>query len=70
MYVTVRFATWITITIMAIIASSVATWYRFKRKIKALREFIVELDEAIKDDKVTEEEFRRIWQRFKDLIYS
>jgi oligoendopeptidase F len=43
-------------------------WIRFKAKLTAVREFIDTLDDALKDDKVTEEEYRQLWEKFKKLV--
>lgn len=40
----------------------------FKKKLNALREFIDHLDDAVTDDKVTEEEFQKLWSSFKHLV--
>ena len=42
-------------------------WTRLKTKLTAIREFIDTLDDALKDDKVTEEEYRQLWEKFKKL---
>jgi len=48
----------------------VPTWHYFKKRISKLRELIIEVDEALNDDKVTAEEFRRIWERVKAVFSS
>ena len=40
----------------------------FKKKIKEMRNFIVDIDDAVTDDKVTEEEFQKIYADAKALI--
>ncbi len=40
----------------------------FKRKLKEVREAIDALDDALQDDKISEEEFRKIWSKFKAII--
>lgn len=42
----------------------------FKRKLKAVREAIDTLDDALQDDKISEEEFREIWSKLKAIIYK
>ena len=54
--------------IIAAGGSSLATYIVFKHKLRAFRELIDELDDALYDNKVTEEEFRRLWEKFKALI--
>lgn len=43
-------------------------WKLFKSKISALREFIDILDAALADDKISEEEFSRLFEAFKKLF--
>lgn len=42
----------------------------FKRKLKEVREAIDVLDDALQDDKISEEEFREIWSKFKAIIIN
>jgi hypothetical protein len=42
----------------------------FKRKLKEVREAIDALDDALQDDKISEEEFREIWDKFKAIIIN
>lgn len=42
----------------------------FKRKLKAIREAIDTLDDALEDDKLNREEFREILNKFKVIIYK
>jgi len=42
----------------------------FKRKLKEVREAIDALDDALQDDKISEEEFRVIWNKFKAIIIN
>jgi hypothetical protein len=41
-----------------------------KRKIHQVRELLDEMDDAIQDDRVTEEEFRKIWGKVRDVIFG
>ncbi|MEM4321094.1 MAG: hypothetical protein QW475_04565 [Candidatus Nitrosocaldus sp.] len=50
------------------VAASFVYYIRFKRKLKAFREFIDLLDDALYDDRITEEEYRALWDKFKRLI--
>jgi hypothetical protein len=43
-------------------------WRYIKAKLSALREFIDALDEALKDDRISEEEFNRLFDLFKKLF--
>jgi hypothetical protein len=58
--------------IIAIIASTsfaVIHWQRFKAKLRMLRTFFDILDDALKDDSVSEEEWSAIWKATRKLIY-
>jgi len=63
-------ASMIITAIITALAIFVPTWHHFKKRISKLRELIIEVDEALKDDNVTEEEFRRIWERVKAVFSS
>lgn len=39
-----------------------------KRKLRELREAIITLDNAVQDDRITEEEFRQTYEDFKKLL--
>ena len=61
-------------TVVGVIVTAAVTllaswryWTHFKTKLAALRDFIDTLDDALKDDKVTEEEYRQLWEKFKKL---
>lgn len=41
---------------------------KFKGKLSAFREFIVELDEDVKDNHLSEEEYKRLVAKFKALV--
>ena len=43
-------------------------WAIFKNRISQVRTFVVTLDDAPKDDKVTPEEIKAIMARFTDII--
>lgn len=48
---------------------AVAAMYIYmKQRLHALRKLIDLLDDALYDDTVTEDEFRRIWEQFKALL--
>lgn len=40
----------------------------FKRKLSQVRRLVDELDDALRDDKVTDEEFKRLWEAFMAVI--
>lgn len=50
------------------LVASIAFWQKLKDKIHALRNFLTTIDDAIYDDVVTEEEFRKIWESAKKII--
>jgi hypothetical protein len=43
-------------------------WGKFKTKLHAVTNFLVEVDKAIYDNQITEEEFRRIYEAGKKII--
>ena len=55
--------------ILPVITGSIIYLY-FKRKLSQIRVFIDALDDALYDDNITEEEFRRIWKSLKELIVN
>jgi hypothetical protein len=59
------------LTIAAGSAITYSTCYViFKRKISAIRDALDTLDDALKDDRISEEEFNKLWQKFKMIIYA
>lgn len=62
--------TTLTIIISAVTAiiSGTAVWSKFKSKMDAFRQFIDDADNAIQDNTVTEDEFRKIWNDGKALL--
>lgn len=56
------------IPIVVFIAGSATGYFVMKRKLKAIRNLVVELDNALEDDNITEEEAVRIWQRIRELV--
>ena len=56
------------VTGIVVLLASWAKWGRLKTKIKAVREFVVLLDEALYDDRVTEEEWQQLWEKFKKIL--
>jgi hypothetical protein len=61
-------------TVVVIITSSSGVFLFYYKKIKnklsAIRNALDELDNALKDDHVTEEEFIEIFKRFKLIVYA
>lgn len=60
-------------TISSIVALIIAVgfgglWARGKGKLTELRNLIVSVDDAVKDDRVTEEEFQKIWDAAKKVF--
>ncbi len=45
-----------------------AYWVMAKRYLSEIRKLIVELDDAITDDRITEEEWNKIWAALMELI--
>jgi hypothetical protein len=64
----------ITILVINTVITVVATFFLalsvFKRKLRAIREAIDTLDDALYDNKITEDEYRAIWEKFKKIVYS
>jgi hypothetical protein len=52
------------------IVSGLTAWKAFKAKLNMIRKLIDTVDDAIYDDKVTENEFRVIWNNFTELATS
>jgi oligoendopeptidase F len=58
-------------TIVAIVtslSSGLLAWNKFKSKLHDVRQFIDTLDDALYDDKVTEQEYRAIWELFQKIV--
>ena len=47
---------------------AVKKWFNVSEKIKRIKILVDSLDEALKDDKVTESEFRQIFRNYKLLV--
>jgi uncharacterized membrane protein len=62
------------LSLLPLVITSVSTYsvcyILFKRKLKEVREAIDVLDDALQDDKISEEEFRVIWNKFKAIIIN
>ncbi|MEM2697957.1 MAG: hypothetical protein QXF17_01410 [Ignisphaera sp.] len=54
--------------LIAIGGTAASMYFYFKSKLHAFRKFVDELDDALYDDKISEDEFRSLWERFKALI--
>jgi hypothetical protein len=46
------------------------SYYAFKRRLHVVRQFIDTLDDALYDDRISEDEFRSLWSRFKAMFSS
>ena len=59
-----------TLTILFLITSTVAgtAWNIAKRKLRNIRLLLDDVDDAVYDDEVSEDEFRVIFNRLKTLI--
>ena len=62
-------------TIIGVVATFAVTilaswryWRKFKTKLNRITTFMVTLDQALYDDKITEEEFRDLFEKFKKII--
>jgi ribosome recycling factor len=62
-------------TVIGIIVSVAVTilaarrkFEQFKQKLTDIREFVDALDDALKDSKITEEEWQALWEHFKKLV--
>jgi len=56
------------IAAVLVIATGGMYFLLFKKKLTQFRAFIVSVDDALYDDKVTEDEFRMIYESAKKLI--
>jgi len=64
---------WETVTaaIAAVAVTLLASWRywrKFKTKLNRVTTFMVALEQALYDDKITEEEFRDLFEKFKKII--
>jgi len=56
------------IAVASAIAVSLAAWNRFKGKLSQIRKLVDDLDDALYDDKLSEEEYRKIWEYFTEVV--
>ena len=56
------------IAVVGGITASAVAWAKFKTKFSEIRKFIDTLDDALYDNKVTENEYRELWESFKAVI--
>jgi hypothetical protein len=54
--------------IISILATFFTQYILFKRKLRAVREFIDKLDDALYDDRITEDEYKELWEKFKAIL--
>jgi cell shape-determining protein MreC len=54
--------------VVSVLATFFTQYALFKRKLHTIREFVDTLDDALQDDKVTEQEYRELWEKFKALF--
>lgn len=60
---------YVLIPALAAAAALLMSRYQFlKKKSSELREAIIILDNAVQDDRITEEEFRQIYESFRKLL--
>jgi oligoendopeptidase F len=62
-------------TVVGVIVTAAVTllaswryWARFKTKLAAIRDFIDTLDDALRDDTITDSEYQQLWEKFKKLV--
>ena len=53
---------------LGLIGGGLAAYAVFKYRLHQVRVAIDAVDDAVVDDKVTEDEFRKIWDAFKTII--
>mgnify|MGYP001399052915 CR=1 FL=1 len=65
------------LTILALLGTMILGWVagnsqyqRMKERLQKFTELIDEINAAIYDDKVTEEEFRKVWEKAKGFYES
>ncbi|MEM2759869.1 MAG: hypothetical protein QXU32_06595 [Nitrososphaerales archaeon] len=56
------------IAIISSISFAVIYWQRFKGKLSAIREVFDVVDDALRDDRVSEEEWNGIWMAVKKVV--
>lgn len=56
------------IAIVGSVSFAVIYWQRFKAKLSAVREMFDIVDNAMQDDRVTEEEWNGIWKAVKEVV--
>ena len=49
---------------------AIKKWFNVSEKIKHIRNLVDAVDDALKDDKITESEFRIIFVKYKALVRS
>jgi len=49
---------------------AIKKWFNVSEKIKKIRVLIDSVDDALRDDKITESEFRTIFGNYKTLVRS
>ena len=55
---------------LGLIPGAIAVYLVFKYRLKQVRVAVDAVDDAVEDDKVTEVEFRKIWDALKAIIYG
>ncbi|MCS6768304.1 MAG: hypothetical protein RMJ59_02090 [Candidatus Nitrosocaldus sp.] len=54
--------------LLTLIGMGAYAYYSFKRRLRAIRRFIDTLDDALYDDRISEDEFRALWSKFKAVV--
>ena len=56
--------------LVGLVAGGLAAYAIFRYRLHQIRKLIDALDDAVTDDKVTEEEFRIIYELVREIIYG
>lgn len=52
----------------AVVPTALIAWGLFRKKLSAFREFIVELDDDLQDNHLSNEEYGRLVHKFKAML--
>ncbi len=55
-----------TVTVAAVLLGM--RWQLAKNKLNKIRKLLDDVDDAVRDDKITEDEFRKIWTDFAAMV--
>ena len=54
--------------VAGVVVGALAMWVKGKQGLHSIRDLVDEVDNAVKDDKVSEDEFRKIWDKAKGVF--